>query len=120
MSKARVINLDAAAPAFVNARIMAKARLEDLYGWSDYVDDPYSVHQLHNMRIAAKRLRYTLEIFADVLPEACVPLLEEITRIQDELGVLHDSDVVIALLRLCRVVRIVAQATNRHLLRQLI
>ena len=101
MVKARVIDLDAAAPTFVNARIIAKARLEELYGWNDYIDNPYSIRELHNMRIAAKRLRYTLEIFAEVLPEACLPLLEEITRIQDELGVLHDSDVVIALLRLC-------------------
>src|SRR5256885_16859705 len=98
MAKARTISgLDAAAPTFVNARIVAKTRLDEMYDWSTSVDDPYGIHELHNMRIAAKRLRYTLEIFAEVLPEACVPLLEEVERIQNELGELHDSDVMIAL-----------------------
>lgn len=53
------------------------------------------------MRIAAKRLRYTFEVFEDVLPVACKPIHEELVRIQDELGDFHDTDVMIALLRLC-------------------
>ena len=101
MAKARVISLDASAPTSANARIIAKVRLEEMYNWHMYVDDPYRIRELHNLRIAAKRLRYTLETFAEVLPEACTPLLKEVTQIQDELGILHDSDVVIALLRLC-------------------
>ncbi len=102
MAKAKLIKgLDAQAPAGINARIAVKARLEEMYGWSDCVDYSYSVHDLHNLRIAAKRLRYTLEIFAEVLPQECAPLLKEIEQIQDELGALHDSDVMIALLRLC-------------------
>src|SRR5205823_666146 len=52
-------------------------------------------------RIAAKRLRYTLELFEDVLPEESKAIVEELTKIQDELGALHDNDVMIALLRLC-------------------
>jgi len=49
---------------------------------------------LHNLRIAAKRLRYTFEIFADVLPAAS-------QAIADEPGALYDDDIMIALLRLC-------------------
>src|SRR5947208_12780239 len=101
MAKARVISLDASAPTSANVRVIAKVRLEEMYNWHMYVDDPYRIRELHNLRIAAKRLRYTLETFAEVLPEACTPLLKEVTQIQDELGILHDSDVVIALLRLC-------------------
>ena len=56
---------------------------------------------MHNLRIAAKRLRYTLELFEDVLPEESKAVVEELTKIQDELGALHDHDVMIALLRLC-------------------
>ncbi len=102
MVKARPITgLNAQAPAGDNARIIAKTRLDELYDWDQYVDNPYHVRELHNLRIAAKRLRYTLEIFAETLPESVVPLVKEVEQIQEELGNLHDTDVMIALLRLC-------------------
>lgn len=102
MAKAKVVTgLRAQAPTGENARTIAQTRLEELYEWAPYVDNPYHVRELHNMRIAAKRLRYTLEIFAEVLPAECQPLLKEVEQIQEELGNLHDSDVMIALLRLC-------------------
>lgn len=102
MAKAKPItDLDIHAPTQVNARIIAKTQLAELYTWEHYVDDPYRVRELHNLRIAAKRLRYTLEIFSDVLPPAIAPLLKEVEQIQEELGALHDTDVMIALLRLC-------------------
>ena len=102
MAKAKPISgLDPHAPTGENARAIAQTRLEEMYSWSGYVDDPYDVKDLHNLRIAAKRLRYTLEVFEDFLPEACKPIVEELTKIQDELGALHDSDVMIGLLRLC-------------------
>jgi CHAD domain-containing protein len=102
MAKAKpIVELDIHAPTETNARIIAKTRLEELYSWEQYVDNPYHVRELHNLRIAAKRLRYTLEIFGDILPSSIAPLLKEIEQIQEELGSLHDSDVMIALLRLC-------------------
>jgi hypothetical protein len=102
MAKAKAIKgLDSQAPTGANARIIARIRLEELYGWSQYVDNPYHVRELHNLRIAAKRLRYTLEVFEEVLPAACHAIVKEVTSVQDELGELHDSDVMIALLRLC-------------------
>jgi hypothetical protein len=102
MAKARpVVGLSAQAPVGKNARIMARARLEDLYAWSEFADEPYRVKELHDLRIAAKRLRYTLEIFEDFLPDFCKDAVKELAQLQDELGDLHDSDVMIALLRLC-------------------
>ena len=102
MAKAKPITgLDPRAPTGKNARIIARVRLEEMYNWDRYVDNPYNIRELHDLRIAAKRLRYTLEIFEEVLPEASKPIVEELTQIQDELGALHDSDVMIALLRLC-------------------
>ncbi len=102
MAKAKVItNIDAHAPTGVNARIIAKTRLDELYAWDVYVNDPYNVHELHNMRIAAKRLRYTLEIFQETFPQEGAQIIQEITQIQEELGAIHDSDVMVALLRLC-------------------
>jgi hypothetical protein len=102
MAKAKPITgLDIHAPTAVNARIIAQTRLAELYTWEQYVDNPYHVRELHNLRIAAKRLRYTLEIFGEILPSSVAPLLKEIVQMQEELGDLHDSDVMIALLRLC-------------------
>ena len=101
MAKARPIKgLNIQSSTRQNASIIARTRLEDLYAWEQSFDAPYAVRELHNLRIAAKRLRYTLELFARVLPEACSPLLKEVERVQGELGEIHDSDVMIALLRL--------------------
>ena len=102
MAKAKPIaGLDAHAPTGENARVIAKVRLDELFSWEQYVENPYYVRELHDLRIAAKRLRYTLEVFEDVLPEACAPIIKELEQVQEELGNLHDSDVMIALLRLC-------------------
>ncbi len=102
MAKARPLKgLNPSAPTGQNARIIAKVRLEELYNWQKCVDDPYSVRELHNLRIAAKRLRYTFEVFEEFFPEASHPIVDELQQLQDELGELHDSDVMIAMLRLC-------------------
>jgi inorganic triphosphatase YgiF len=102
MVKARPLTeLDPHAPTGQNARSIARTRLDEMYYWATSVDSPYEARGLHNLRIAAKRLRYTLEIFADVLPAACQPIADELTQIQDELGAVHDDDVMISLLRLC-------------------
>ena len=102
MAKAKPLTgLDPHAPTGQIARSIARTRLDEMYNWATDVDAPYEVQGLHNLRIAAKRLRYTLEIFADVLPPTCRSSADELSQIQDELGSLHDSDVMIALLRLC-------------------
>jgi len=102
MAKAKPITgLDPRAPTGKNARIIARVRLEEMYNWARYVDNPYNIRELHDLRIATKRLRYTLEIFEEVLPEASKSIVRELAQIQDELGAFHDSDVMIALLRLC-------------------
>ncbi|MBE3560065.1 MAG: CHAD domain-containing protein [Ktedonobacteraceae bacterium] len=102
MAKAKpVTNLDPQAPLQANVCKIARVRLEELYSWESYVDYPYAIHELHNLRIAAKRLRYTLELFQDALQGKCDSLIQEMVQLQEELGALHDSDVIIALLRLC-------------------
>lgn len=102
MAKASPITgLDAQAPVTKNARAIVQARLDDFYGWEQFVDSTYSIRELHDLRIAAKRLRYTFEVFEEVLPAECASFVEQLTQLQDELGALHDSDVLIALLRLC-------------------
>ena len=57
------------------------------------IDDSGALHQL---RIAYKRLRYTVETFADALPADLVALGQAAARFQGRLGDLHDADVAIA------------------------
>lgn len=115
MSKAKPITgLNPQASTGENARTIARERLLDMYAWDEYVDQPYHIRELHDLRIAAKRLRYTLEVFEDALPPATRPAHEELVRIQEELGALHDRDVMIALLRLCLGSRDTAMTPGRE------
>src|SRR5579862_2119739 len=100
MAKAkRIPKVDLAAPLLVTAGRMIHARLDEMLAWEDCLADCDRVYDLHQMRIAAKRLRYTLEIFHEVYKRqvpvaaeyACA--LEEIRTLQDHLGALHDADV---------------------------
>ncbi len=65
---------------------------ESVLRWAD-------VETVHQLRIAGKWLRYTLEFFREALgPEAEV-LIPRVVALQDHLGWLHDADVTIALTR---------------------
>jgi CHAD domain-containing protein len=54
---------------------------------------------LHRLRIACKRLRYTLEFLAPALGPAADRLIARTVALQDLLGTLHDADVAGALAR---------------------
>lgn len=82
-----------------NARRIVRARLAELYVWSQYIRDEQRIREQHQMRIAAKRLRYTLELFRDYLPEQTGECLKALKGLQDALGLLHDCDVLLAILR---------------------
>jgi len=54
---------------------------------------------LHQLRIAGKRLRYTIEFFREPLGPEAPMLIERVTALQDHLGFLHDADVAATLAR---------------------
>lgn len=54
---------------------------------------------LHQLRIEAKRLRYTLEFFREVLAPAAETAIPLVIALQDQLGQLHDADVAAARVR---------------------
>lgn len=65
-------------------------RYETILSYETVIADaPYSV--LHELRIACKRLRYTLELFELELGKATQPLLKLLTNVQDHLGALQDT-----------------------------
>lgn len=49
--------------------------------------------QLHQLRIACKHLRYTLELFEPALPDTVQAVTKLVTEMQEHLGDLHDADV---------------------------
>jgi CHAD domain-containing protein len=51
------------------------------------------------LRIEAKRLRYLLEFFSEVLGPGVADAVEDVVALQDHTGELHDVDVTIGLLR---------------------
>ncbi|HEU4596266.1 MAG TPA: CHAD domain-containing protein, partial [Pyrinomonadaceae bacterium] len=53
---------------------------------------PRKTRRLHEMRIAAKRLRYALELFAPCWDGATKAFAEEVAELQGALGELHDCD----------------------------
>jgi len=75
------------------ARRIAKQRVADMLQFDAAVRDPANVPELHDLRIAAKRLRYTLEVLGSALGPAAAPLEDEARALQDVLGEIHDCDV---------------------------
>ncbi len=69
------------------------ARLKELLAHAAYIQDERNVTELHNMRISAKRLRYTMEAFADLYGASLKPFINQTRKFQDMLGDIHDADV---------------------------
>lgn len=65
---------------------------EPVMRWAD-------VTTLHDLRIAAKWLRYTLEFAREALGREAGPVIEKVVALQDHLGWLHDADVAATLAR---------------------
>lgn len=100
MAKARPIPTpDPDASLFVQAALAIGTRLEELLEYEAILPDPNEVYELHQMRIAAKRLRYTLEIFQPAyndysrLGKDFAAIGTEIKKLQEHLGEIHDADV---------------------------
>jgi CHAD domain-containing protein len=95
--KARAIEgLDPAGPLRPNIARIVSVRLDELRGFVDGAFAPGASEAQHDMRIAAKRLRYLLEIFAPCLGEEAEAARLAAKRLQSVLGDLHDCDLMLA------------------------
>jgi CHAD domain-containing protein len=65
---------------------------ESVLRWAD-------IETVHQLRIAAKWLRYTLEFFREALGPEVDLLIPRVVALQDHLGLLNDADVTIAMTR---------------------
>ena len=68
-------------------------RLKELEKLSNSLFDPFEIEALHEMRIAAKRLRYALELFRQCWGSPLGTYANRCARIQTALGDVHDCDV---------------------------
>ena len=72
--------------------------------------NPDAVYEHHALRIAAKKLRYTLETYAPLYRRGFTKPIARIKKVQDLLGDIHDCDVWIEQMTLA----IIKQHTRRH------
>jgi CHAD domain-containing protein len=92
--KARQVKgLDPEAPLGDNAERIVRVRLDELTSFMPKAANPDEVVALHDMRIAAKRLRYVLEVTGDCFGPYATSAVKMVKDLQDLLGEIHDCDV---------------------------
>lgn len=95
--KARAVEgLDPAAPLRPNTARIVRTRLDELRGLAGAALAPDAGRAQHDMRIAAKRLRYLLEIFETCLGEEARTARRAAKQLQAVLGDLHDCDLMLS------------------------
>lgn len=86
--------LDSSDPVLIETANQAiHARLAEFLAFDEIVHEPEKIQEIHAMRIAAKRLRYTLETFAPLFDDGLKETIKTMRASQDMLGSIHDGDV---------------------------
>ena len=93
MKARRVKGLDPEAALADNVQRIVTVRVDELHAFMPKALDPAEVETMHDMRIAAKRLRYILELTAHVFGPYTVTASKRTKELQDLLGEVHDCDV---------------------------
>jgi len=91
----KVKGLDPAAPLGPNAVRIVRTRLDELRTLAPAALEPLASTAQHDMRIAAKRLRYVLEITEPCFGLEAKVAREAAKRLQGVLGDIHDCDVML-------------------------
>jgi CHAD domain-containing protein len=92
----KVEGLDPSGPLRPNAARIVRTRLDELRGFADDALAPGAGTAQHDMRIAAKRLRYVLEIVGPCIGEEAKAARDAAKQLQSVLGDLHDCDLMLA------------------------
>jgi hypothetical protein len=93
MKARRVKGLDPGGTLADNAERIVLVRLDELCSFMPAAADPDEVVALHDMRIAAKRLRYILEVTGPCFGSYAKNATKLAKELQDLLGEIHDCDV---------------------------
>ncbi len=92
MKARKVSGLDPDGTLADNLQRIIEVRLDELCGFMPQAADPEEVTALHDMRIAAKRLRYILEIGAPCFGPYAETAGKKTKDLQDLIGEIHDCD----------------------------
>src|SRR3954447_2487899 len=97
MAKARDIpGLHASMPFAEAAAATVAVRAAELFEHAEGVLDTSDIERVHDMRVASRRLRAVLEIYAPCFPkDQFKPLLKEVKALADALGARRDPDVLL-------------------------
>src|SRR5215468_11625744 len=100
MAKAKTIqDLTAEDPYAAAAAKIVEVRAGELIEHAEGVLDTGDIERVHDMRVATRRLRATLEVFEPCFPDKPYrQALSEVKRLADTLGERRDRDVAIAAL----------------------
>ena len=99
MAKPKDIDIHPWEPYRVAAARVVRVRAEELFAHEDGVLDTGDIERVHDMRVATRRLRAVLEIFAPCFPRGDYKVvLGEVKALADALGERRDRDVAIAAL----------------------
>jgi CHAD domain-containing protein len=95
MAKARDIpGLAADLPFAEAAAITVRVRADELWEHSANVLDTTDIERVHDMRVATRRLRAVLEVYAPCFPKPeHRSVLRDVKRLADALGARRDPDV---------------------------
>ena len=95
MKARKVRKLDPEMPLADAAERILRVRVDELHSFTPRALDPSEQRALHDMRIAAKRLRYLLELTAPCFGAYAATGAKRAKQLQDLLGEIHDCDVTI-------------------------
>jgi CHAD domain-containing protein len=93
----RVKGLDPEAPLAPTAERIVLTRLDELASFVPRALEPGASEVQHDMRIAAKRLRYLLEITEALFGPYAKAARKRVKELQEVLGDVHDCDELLAL-----------------------
>ena len=94
MAKAAEIPVNPFEPYAIAAARVVRVRADELFDHSDNVLDISDIERVHDMRVASRRLRAVLEIFAPCFPQGDYKtVLRDVKVLADALGERRDPDV---------------------------
>ncbi len=93
MKARKVKGLDPDGPLGDQLERIVRVRTAELFAFMPRAGEPDEVAHLHDMRIAAKRLRYILEIAEESFGPYAATASKRTKELQDLLGEIHDCDV---------------------------
>lgn len=95
MKARKVKKLDPSAPLEQNAARIVRTRADELRSFAPEALAPDAIGAQHDMRIAAKRLRYVLEVTGFCFGKPAQTARRRARDLQDLLGEIHDCDVML-------------------------